>query len=145
MDVGLLSLFFFCACRQKMQKSWPHFRDTSCSVLPQQGIPQQGPAQASCIAARAHSLMWICSTDAAEMICKLLRAVPATIAAKNSGCRTPQLLFRCCLAARHWARAAMIPWVLASRRARQLGCCRYMMVCAVCHRRRHIILTGPCR
>ena len=51
-DAGFFGLFFFCAMRQNMQKSCTHLRVNSDSVLPQQGIPQQGPLRPSCIAAR---------------------------------------------------------------------------------------------
>ena len=56
MDVGFLCLFFFCAVRQNVQKSCPHFKDISGSVLPQQGMPQHGPLHCSCIAVRDHCL-----------------------------------------------------------------------------------------
>ena len=50
-DFGFLSLFFFCAARQGMQKLCPHFKFNRGSELSQQGIPQQGLLHASCIAA----------------------------------------------------------------------------------------------
>ena len=56
MEAGFFSLFFFCAMRQNMQKSCPHLRVNSDSVLSQQGIPQQGLLRPSCIAARIHLL-----------------------------------------------------------------------------------------